>query len=52
LPALVLTRELKTVSPSAISLPPYIVYCAVNANDADFTSLIAALIENAMFLFS
>jgi hypothetical protein len=38
----------KTVSPSAICLPPYIVFCAVNANVFARGSQTSALIANAM----
>jgi hypothetical protein len=38
----------KTVSPSAICLPPYIVFCAVNANVFARGSLTSVLIANAM----
>jgi hypothetical protein len=39
---------MKVVSPSAISLPPYIVFCPVNANVFARGSPIAALMTNAM----
>src|SRR5215510_2621949 len=42
----------KTVSPSAICLPPYIVFCAVNANVFARESQTSALIANAMLLLS
>src|SRR6267143_1974497 len=38
----------KTVSPSAICLPPYIVFCAVNANVFARGSQTSALIANVM----
>src|SRR4030095_8656178 len=38
----------KTVSPSAICLPPYIVFCATNENAFARGSGISALIANAM----
>src|ERR1700691_5801020 len=41
-----------TVSPSAISLPPYMVFCALNANDFARGSPIAALIANAILHLS
>ena len=42
----------KTVSPAAICLPPYIVFCAVNANVFARGSQTPALIANAMLLHS
>ncbi len=42
----------KTVSPSAICLPPYIVFCADNANVFARESQISALIANAMLRLS
>jgi hypothetical protein len=42
----------KTVSPSAICLPPNIVFCAVNANVFARGSQTSALIANAMHLLS
>src|SRR6266478_5105152 len=41
----------KMVSPLAMCLPPYIVFCALNANVSDDKSLTAALIAN-ITLFS
>src|ERR1043166_8589879 len=38
----------KTVSPSAMCLPPYMVFCAVNANVFSRGSETSALIANAM----
>jgi hypothetical protein len=38
----------KTVSPAAISLPPYMVFCAVKMNALVRGSRISALIANAM----
>ena len=52
LPALILAPNTKTVSPSAIRLPPYIVFCAANANVLARGSQTSALIANAMLLLS
>ena len=40
----------KTASPSAMCLPPYIVFCAVNVNVAAAESLTSALITNARLI--
>ena len=40
----------KTVSPAAICLPPYIVFCAMNANVFARGSRTSALIANAVLL--
>ena len=42
----------KIVSPLAIRLPPYIVFCALNANVSVRGSLTSALIANIMLLIS
>src|SRR3954471_14977730 len=42
----------KTVSPSAICFPPYIVFCATNENAFARGSGISALIANAMIAWS
>src|SRR6266513_2481816 len=42
----------KIVSPLAMCLPPYIVFCALNANVLAHGSLISALIANIMLLMS
>ncbi len=43
---------MKVVSPSAISLPPYIVFCPVNANVFARGSPIAALMTMPCFPFA
>ena len=42
----------KIVSPLAMCLPPYIVFCALNANVSDRGSFTSALIANIMLLAS
>jgi hypothetical protein len=42
----------KTVSPVAICLPPYIVFCAVNANSVASGSETFALTANAMLILT